>query len=44
VKRPSKRAARFRFRSRLLRTVIWIFLIVFVFTSVGLLVITTARR
>jgi|HubBroStandDraft_2_1064218.scaffolds.fasta_scaffold211620_3 hypothetical protein len=45
MRRPTKRAQQFRFRNRLLRGAIWVFLIAFILTSVGLAIIsTTARR
>jgi hypothetical protein len=45
MKRPTKRAQRFRFRNRMLRGAIWVFLIAFILTSVGIAIITsTARR
>jgi hypothetical protein len=45
MKRPTKRAQQFRFRNRLLRGAIWVFLVAFILTSVGLAIVsTTARR
>jgi hypothetical protein len=45
MKRPTKRAQQFRFRNRMLRGAIWVFLIAFILTSVGIAIITsTAHR
>jgi hypothetical protein len=44
MKKPSRRAQRFRFRNRVLRGAVWVFLIAFILTSAGLAIIRSTMQ
>jgi hypothetical protein len=43
-RKPSRRALKFRFRNRMLRGVVWVFVVVFVLSVVGVAVVTTTAH